>query len=272
MEIYTSSPRQGFGNCLGGNTPGIQFEENAMNDFGLTHFFHQLDLIGRFVLFALLCMSLASWSAILLKLAQFLTAARQRNLFLKTYHSTATPAHLQIDLEHTRNAGYTRITCTGFQALSRWTGRIEHGPLDATDGLDFVSTRLALAVARERERLENGLTILAAVGSTAPFVGLFGTVWGIYHALIVIGATGQGTLDKVAGPVGEALIMTAIGLSVAIPAVLAYNAYVRTLQRTTIDLEDFANELLSFITTGIHAPNRLQPPHIIHKSVLAENH
>ena len=77
-------------------------------------------------------------------------------------------------------------------------------------------------------RLESGLTVLASVGSTAPFVGLFGTVWGVYHALVAIGMSGQGTLDKVAGPVGEALIMTALGLAVAIPAVLAYNGFVRS--------------------------------------------
>ena len=99
-------------------------------------------------------------------------------------------------------------------------------------------------------RLESGLTVLASVGSTAPFVGLFGTVWGIYHALIAIGVSGQGTLDKVAGPVGEALIMTALGLAVAIPAVLAYNAFARSNRLVLAKLDGFAHDVFAFLSTG----------------------
>ena len=98
--------------------------------------------------------------------------------------------------------------------------------------------------------MEGGLTLLASVGSTAPFVGLFGTVWGIYHALVAIGMSGAGTLDKVAGPVGEALIMTAIGLAVAIPAVLGYNFIVRANRMTLSRLDSFAHDLFTFLTTG----------------------
>jgi biopolymer transport protein ExbB len=101
-------------------------------------------------------------------------------------------------------------------------------------------------------RLESGLTVLASVGSTAPFVGLFGTVWGVYHALVAIGLSGQGTLDKVAGPVGEALIMTGLGLAVAIPAVLAYNAFVRSNRLVLARLDAFAHDLFALITTGAH--------------------
>jgi biopolymer transport protein ExbB len=101
-------------------------------------------------------------------------------------------------------------------------------------------------------RLESGLTMLASVGSTAPFVGLFGTVWGVYHALVAIGLSGQGTLDKVAAPVGEALIMTALGLAVAIPAVLAYNAFVRSNRVVLARLDAFAHDVYAVITTGAH--------------------
>ena len=101
-------------------------------------------------------------------------------------------------------------------------------------------------------RLESGLTVLASVGSTAPFVGLFGTVWGVYHALVAIGLSGQGTLDKVAGPVGEALIMTALGLAVAIPAVLAYNGFVRANRLVLARLDAFAHDLYAVLTTGAH--------------------
>jgi len=105
-------------------------------------------------------------------------------------------------------------------------------------------------VTRESSRLENGLTVLATVGSTAPFVGLLGTVWGIYGALIKIGATGQASIDAVAGPVGEALIMTAVGLFVAIPAVLAYNFFVRLNRVTNSKFDTFAHDLHDFFATG----------------------
>ncbi len=105
-------------------------------------------------------------------------------------------------------------------------------------------------IGQESAKLETGLTILASVGSVAPFVGLFGTVWGIYHALVSISVSGQATLDKVAGPVGEALIMTALGLAVAIPAVLAYNALVRSNRNLLAQLESFAHDLHILLTTG----------------------
>jgi len=100
-------------------------------------------------------------------------------------------------------------------------------------------------------QLETGLTLLASVGSIAPFVGLFGTVWGIYHALGDIAVGGQATVDKVAGPVGEALIMTAFGLAVAIPAVLAYNTLVRDNRLLMGELETFAHDLHTYLTTGV---------------------
>jgi biopolymer transport protein ExbB len=99
-------------------------------------------------------------------------------------------------------------------------------------------------------KLQSGLAILASVGSTAPFVGLFGTVWGIYHALLAIGAAGQATIDKVAGPIGESLIMTALGLAVAIPAVLGYNALVRGNKSLLQKLSRFAHDLHAYFVTG----------------------
>lgn len=98
--------------------------------------------------------------------------------------------------------------------------------------------------------MERGLTVLASIGSTAPFVGLLGTVWGIYHALLAIGISGQGTLDKVAGPVGEALIMTAIGLAVAIPAVLGYNVLARRNRVALCQLDAFGHDVLTLAVTG----------------------
>ncbi|HZX31227.1 MAG TPA: MotA/TolQ/ExbB proton channel family protein, partial [Rhodocyclaceae bacterium] len=110
---------------------------------------------------------------------------------------------------------------------------------------------LKRAIDEDRSHLEFGQTFLATVASAAPFVGLFGTVWGIYHALIAIGMSGQGTLDKVAGPVGEALIMTGIGLAVAIPAAIAYNAFARANRNTLSRLNSFAYDVFAFLATGI---------------------
>jgi biopolymer transport protein ExbD len=115
---------------------------------------------------------------------------------------------------------------------------------------DWLTSTLRQSIDDTTGRLQSGLSILASVGSTAPFIGLFGTVWGIYHALIGIGAAGQATLDKVAGPVGESLVMTAGGLAVAIPAVLGYNALVRGNKEILASLKHFAHDLHAYLVTG----------------------
>jgi biopolymer transport protein ExbB len=120
---------------------------------------------------------------------------------------------------------------------------------------EFIAQALRRTISQEAMRLETGLTLLASVGSIGPFIGLFGTVWGIYHALGSIAVGGQATVDKVAGPVGEALIMTAFGLAVAIPAVLAYNALVRDNRILMGELETFAHDLHTYLTTGVPLAN-----------------
>jgi len=231
-----------------------------MEDFGLAHFLAQADLLGRFVLIVLLLMSLASWSVLLLKLVQLRAAAHGRATFIDTYRQQAGPTSLERGLQtQPPTDACARIAAAGLQSLARWARRSERRLLELGDVGDFVADSLALAVSREQERLESGLAVLAAVGSTAPFVGLLGTVWGIYHALVAIGVSGQGTLDKVAGPVGETLVMTAFGLAVAIPAVLAYNAFVRATRRASGELEDFAYEVLAFLATGVQASETAQP-------------
>ena len=113
---------------------------------------------------------------------------------------------------------------------------------------DFVTRTMRRVIDEHTTRLESGLTLLASIGSTAPFIGLFGTVWGVYHALVSIAASGSGTLDQVAGPVGEALIMTALGLAVAIPAVLAYNFTVRSNRMALARLNAYAHDLYALLT------------------------
>ena len=116
---------------------------------------------------------------------------------------------------------------------------------------EFIARTLQQSQISAQARIERGLTVLASVGSTAPFIGLLGTVWGIYHALTGLSGETQVVLDKVAGPVGEALIMTAAGLFVAIPAVLAYNAFTRTQRLTTARLEGFAHALHAYLVSGV---------------------
>lgn len=126
------------------------------------------------------------------------------------------------------------------------------GSLSAeTSAADLITRSLRQEMNRITVRLEMGLTLLASIGSTAPFVGLLGTVWGIYHALAEVSASGIVQIDKVAGPVGEALIMTALGLMVAIPAVLSYNALNRVNRITTAELDAFAYDLHAHLT-GVH--------------------
>ena len=121
---------------------------------------------------------------------------------------------------------------------------------DTLDISDWISRTLRNSNDDSTARFQSGLAVLASVGSTAPFVGLFGTVWGIYHALRGIGASGQATIDQVAGPIGESLIMTALGLAVAIPAVLGYNALVRGNKSILTKLNRFAHDLHAYFVTG----------------------
>ncbi len=120
----------------------------------------------------------------------------------------------------------------------------------ASDPSELITRTLRREINRVSSRLEAGLTLLASVGATAPFVGLLGTVWGIYHALAAVSLAGTVQIDKVAGPVGEALIMTALGLTVAIPAVLAYNAFTRVNRIALAELDAFAHDLHAHLTTG----------------------
>jgi biopolymer transport protein ExbB len=152
--------------------------------------------------------------------------------------------------QQTRQDSFARVAAQGIEASRRYRKSASAGLADAGGQGEFLARAIRRAITRESAALEAGLSVLASVGSTAPFVGLFGTVWGIYHALIGIGMSGSATLDAVAGPVGEALIMTAAGLAVAIPAVLAYNAFTRGNRVVLAELDGFAHDLHAFLITG----------------------
>lgn len=221
---------------------------------GIANFLAQADLVGWIVLVVLFVMSLSSWYYILTKGYQSFTRRRQSDAFLRFFWEApdldAVRAHISA---HGARDPFSSLMQQGFAAvahLNRASGArlIESGSPD-----DFLTRALKRAIDQTTARLESGLTVLASVGSAAPFVGLFGTVWGIYHALLAIGVSGQGTLDKVAGPVGEALIMTAGGLAVAIPAVLGYNALVRSNRLVFAELDSFAHEVFAFMLIGHRA-------------------
>jgi len=141
-----------------------------------------------------------------------------------------------------KNSAYRFIAEAGVAATNDHGGLKSHIPM-----ADWIPMSITAAVDRVHAATQSGLAFLATVGSTSPFVGLLGTVWGIYHALTAIGISGQASIDKVAGPVGEALIMTAIGLAVAIPAVLAYNWLARRNKAVMDEVREFADELNAVI-------------------------
>lgn len=222
-------------------------------DLNFVTFWQQGDAISHGVLILLLLMSVISWSIILGKSVQL--------AWWQHANSGAVDRFWQAqDLETgmsklSRMQPFYLLVKHGILAVSHFQN---HSPgiqahLDAEMSLNEIVTRaLRQALNRATSDLERGQVFLASIGSVSPFVGLFGTVWGIYHALAAIGVTGQASLDKVAGPVGEALIMTAIGLFVAIPAVLGYNAFNRVQRLIAADLDGFAHDLLMYFTTGTH--------------------
>lgn len=221
---------------------------------GFAHFLAQTDILGRMVLAFLFALSIVSWYLILTKWLSNYLAGRRATIFLKQFWAADSLQEVYGTLQQrTDDNAFAELAR---EALAAASASEKHGmqKLAAAGGLsEFLTRLLRNGIDQEAARVEHGLTILASAGSAAPYIGLFGTVWGIYHALINIGLSGQGTLDKVSGPVGEALIMTALGLAVAIPAVLAYNAFNRRNRVWLARLDAFAHDLYAVITVGAKA-------------------
>lgn len=218
---------------------------------GFAHFLAQTDALGRIVLAVLLAMSVASWYLILTKSLGNFLAGRRADAFLKQFWAADSVEAVRLNL-HSQPID-NAFAELARDALDAANGADKHGmqKLAAAGGLsEFLTRLLRNGIDQEGAQVEHGLTVLASAGSAAPYIGLFGTVWGIYHALVNIGLSGQGTLDKVSGPVGEALIMTALGLAVAIPAVLAFNAFHRRNRIWLAKFDAFAHDLYAVITVG----------------------
>jgi biopolymer transport protein ExbB len=219
--------------------------ENVENPFGLQALWEQGGVVAHGTLIIMVILSLASWYIILTK------AWDQRRLF-KQYKEVEkgfwTAGNIRdgaAKLSGKDNA-FRMMVEDGLRAAQHHEGRLtDQIPLH-----EWITVSLYRSVESINSRLQNGLSLLATVGSTAPFVGLFGTVWGIYNALISISMAGQASLDKIAGPIGEALIMTALGLAVAVPAVMGYNWLLRRNKDIQEKLRYFAADLHSYLVSG----------------------
>ena len=217
-------------------------EEAVENPYGLKAMWNEGDFVAKGTLIIMIIMSMGSWYVIFTKLFE------QRSM-LKSARESADSFWKASSVK----AGYgTLAEGTAFRYIAEQSIKASehHEGAMAVDKHTWISMAIDRAVSNVQGRLQDGLAVLATVGSTAPFVGLFGTVWGIYNALVKIGISGQASIDKVAGPVGEALIMTAIGLAVAVPAVMGYNWLVRRNKQIMDSTRAFAGDLHNVLLAG----------------------
>jgi biopolymer transport protein ExbB len=221
----------------------------ANNPYGLAALWSQGDLLIKSVAVLLLLMSIVSWYVIATRAWRAVRLRRAARAVAGFWHTHSFAEGMALLDQHGQDNPFRHLALEGQAAVDHHTSNKEdlHGQLSLAA---WLTESLRGAIDESAERMGAGLAVLASVGSTAPFVGLFGTVWGIYHALVGIGVSGQASIDKVAGPVGEALIMTAVGLAVAIPAVLGYNALTRTNKGVINKLNRFARQLHAYFLTG----------------------
>ncbi|OZI65872.1 MotA/TolQ/ExbB proton channel family protein [Bordetella genomosp. 1] len=220
-------------------------------DMGFMHFIAQSDFVGKTLFIILIIMSLVTWYLIVVKAFSNMSMRKRAAGFLNKFWGSSSLEQVQNEIAtHGARDPFSHLAS---HAIHAQTHHAKYGATkleEAGSNGEFVTRTMRKVIDEETAKLENGLTVLASVGSTAPFVGLFGTVWGVYHALVGIGLSDGVTINRIAGPVGEALIMTGLGLAVAIPAVLAYNAFVRNNRVFLSRLDAFAHDLFAFLTTG----------------------
>ncbi|WP_028222215.1 MotA/TolQ/ExbB proton channel family protein [Paraburkholderia oxyphila] len=241
-----------------------------MQNYGIAHVWAQGDFVTRGIALALLIMSVLSWCVIVVKGWNVARLKRlTKNAETAFWHSDDFADGVKKLGSGTREDNpFLALALSGQEAADHHHQTQPHLH-DRMDVSDWVTRCLKDTMDDSVAKMQSGLAILASIGSTAPFVGLFGTVWGIYHALLTIGATGQTSIDAVAGPVGEALIMTAFGLFVAIPAVLGYNALTRGNKAVVTKLNRFAHGLHAFFVTGAHISSTAKNGNL---RVAARNH
>lgn len=219
-----------------------------MTIYGIEHVWTQGDPMTRAVALLLVAMSIASWTVIVIKAIELVGIRRRAARAEARFRDDGGAAGAMHALGG-RDRPFVDLVRAGQAAIAHHEAS-RHRLHDRIDASDWLSRSLKTSVDESAARMQRGLGVLASIGSTAPFVGLLGTVWGIYHALLSLGATGEASLDRVAGPVGEALVMTAFGLCVAIPAVLGYNTLVRLSRDIVARLNRFAHGLHLLLLTG----------------------
>ena len=219
-------------------------EEAVENPYGLKALWNQGDLVAKTTLTILVIMSMSSWYVIFTKLLEQRSMLKSGKDSGDTFWKSTTVKDGLSNLSE--GTAFRFIAEQGIKANDHHEGTM----VESIDRQTWVSMTMDRAVGSVQGRLQDGMAVLATVGSTAPFVGLFGTVWGIYNALVKIGITGQASIDKVAGPVGESLIMTAIGLAVAVPAVMGYNWLLRRNKAIMDQTRAFAGDLHNVLIAG----------------------
>ncbi|MEM5315167.1 MotA/TolQ/ExbB proton channel family protein [Paraburkholderia sp. JHI869] len=219
-----------------------------MPTYGIAHLWAEGDPMTRFVAALLVAMSVVSWSVIVFKALEFARLRRHAGSAQRGFWE-ASRAGDSVDTLGRPGTPFIELASAGQRALAHHeaSGAGHRGRVDLSE---WLLRSLRASVSDSAARLQRGLGLLASIGSTAPFVGLLGTVWGIYHALLALGANGDASLEHVAGPVGEALIMTALGLCVAIPAVLGHHALARVSRDIVAQLNRFAYGVHAFLLTG----------------------
>jgi biopolymer transport protein ExbB len=220
-------------------------KEEAENPFGPTAMWKEGGVVSRGTLIILSLMSMGSWYIIITKLLDQMKIFKQSKEASAKFWKSPSIAAGSASLKD--GSPFRFIAETGTKATQHHDGAL----LEQIDLSSWVTMQIQRSVEKVQSRLQDGLSFLATVGSTAPFIGLFGTVWGIYNALTNIGMTGNASIDKVAGPVGEALIMTAFGLFVAVPAVLGYNWLVRRNKAAMEDIRSFSADVHSVLVSGV---------------------
>ena len=221
-------------------------QENA---FGFAHFWAAGDTVSHSVAVILALMSVASWYLILAKTWGWWTLRRAARVISRFWGASSVGEGIAALRQEVSDNPYAQLAGAASNC-SQDCAEVSDKLLGRFDPSEQMERTLRQQLSATQADMESGLTLLATTGATAPFVGLFGTVWGIYHALVAIGISGQAALERVAGPVGEALIMTAAGLAVALPAVFAYNAFTRVNRVALADLDAFAHDLHAFFTIG----------------------
>jgi biopolymer transport protein ExbB len=229
---------------------GARSTEIVDNPYGLEALWKGGDIVAKVTLAILAIMSMGSWYIIITKVYEQFRMGAQARAAEKSFWNA--PTVRQGAEKLTEGSPYRFIAESGLEATTKHTGLLGNVDLNT-----WISMSIQRAIDNVQSRTQDGLAFLATVGSTAPFVGLFGTVWGIYHALTAIGIAGQASIDKVAGPVGEALIMTAFGLAVAVPAVLGYNWLVRRNKAAMDMVRGFAADLHAVLLSAPKTPARV---------------